>query len=70
MRSIQDVAVDADVERIKLKVIHLYSRFLRRLNKGYKDDYKTILNMISFINLPRDPQQDRKTFEYLINIRP
>ena len=70
-----DVAVipalrTADVDHIKLKVIELYKRYLRRLNKGYQDDYSHILNMISFIGMPRNPEQDRKIFEYLINVRP
>lgn len=60
----------ADVDHVKLKVIELYLRYLKRLNKGYQDDYSNILNMISFIGMPRNPEQDRKIFEYLINVRP
>ena len=58
----------ADV--LKSKVIELYCRYVRRLNKGYKDDYSTILNMISYLSLPLDPDEEQKIFEYLINVRP
>lgn len=60
----------ADVDHIKIKVIQLYRRYIRRLNKGYKDDYSTILNMINFVSMPRNSELDRQIFEYLINVRP
>lgn len=65
-----NVGVVADVDHIKYKVIQLYYKLLKRLYKGYQDDYSTVMNMINFISLPRDPEQDRKIYEYLINIRP
>ena len=58
------------VDVLKSKVIELYCRYVRRLNKGYKDDYSTILNMISYLSLPLDPDEEQKIFEYLINVRP
>lgn len=60
----------ADVDHIKNKVIQLYRQYIRRLNKGYKDDYSTILNMINFVSMPRNSELDRQIFEYLINVRP
>lgn len=61
---------DQHVDVLKHKIIELYCRYIRRLTKGYKDDYSTILNMINFVSLPYDSNQDDKIFEYLINVRP
>ena len=58
----------ADV--LKEKVIELYYMYIRRLNKGYKDDYVNLLNMINYLSLPYDSERDQKIYEYLINVRP
>ena len=61
---------EARVDALKEKVIELYCRYVRRLNKGYKDDYANILNMINYLSLPYDSENDQKIYEYLINVRP
>jgi hypothetical protein len=40
------------VDALKKKAIKRYEDFLKKVKKGYKPDYKEILNLISFINLP------------------
>jgi hypothetical protein len=40
------------VDALKKKTIARYNDFLVRLQKGYKDDYSDILNLICFISLP------------------
>lgn len=49
---------EARVAALKDKVIELYCRFIKRLNKGYKDDYSNILNMICYLGLPYDSSAD------------
>ena len=61
---------EARVDVLKEKVIELYCRYVRRLNKGYKDDYSNLLNMINYLSLPYDSENDQKIYEYLINVRP
>lgn len=58
------------VDVLKEKVIELYCMYIRRLNKGYKDDYANLLNMINCLSLPYDSENDQKIYEYLINVRP
>lgn len=40
------------VDALKWKAINRYKSFLKRVKKGYQDDYHEILDLISFINLP------------------
>ena len=61
---------EARVDAVKGKIIELYCRYVKRLNKGYKDDYTNLLNMINYLSLPYDFQNDQKIYEYLINVRP
>jgi len=48
------------VDAIQTKVIELYKQYVKKLQKGYHGDYSLILNMINFINGPRDPNTDNK----------
>lgn len=42
--------LDADaLNELKKKVTEEYEKYVKRLNRGYKDDYSLILNEISFI---------------------
>ena len=61
---------EARADVLKEKVIELYCRYVSRLNKGYKDDYANLLNMINYLSLPYDSENDQKIYEYLINVRP
>ena len=45
---------EARVDAVKGKIIELYCRYVKRLNKGYKDDYTNLLNMINYLSLPYD----------------
>jgi hypothetical protein len=40
------------VDALKKQAINRYWHLLKRLKKGYKDDYADLLNLICFINLP------------------
>ena len=53
---------EARVDVLKEKVIELYCR--------YKDDYSNLLNIINYLSLPYDSENDQKIYEYLINVRP
>lgn len=41
-----------NVDALKVKAIKQYEAFLQKIKKGYKPDYKDILDLICFINLP------------------
>ena len=47
-----DVNQDLFVDALKIKAIKEYEAFLKKVKKGYQPDYKDLLNMICFINLP------------------
>ena len=40
------------MDALKQKAVVMYKHLLKRLKKGYKDDYTDLLNLICFINLP------------------
>ena len=66
----QCVAVTSQESRadaLKDKVLEMYCKYIRRLNKGYKDDYRNIMNIINYLSIL--PTEDRKIYEYLINIK-
>lgn len=70
---IQDVVAlrnDQAVDVLKRNVIELYRQYIKRLQKGYKDDYSKIMDMINLIDLPRDPRRDTALTQYLLNKRP
>lgn len=46
------ITISAAVDALKKKAIEMYMTLLRRLQKGYKDDYQDLLNLICFIDLP------------------
>ena len=50
--SFMDINQEITVDALKLKAIKEYEKFLQKVKKGYKTDYKDILNLICFINLP------------------
>lgn len=52
---------------LKVKVIKDFDKFLKRLNKGYKDDYSMILHQISFIQTYQSFDKIEPIYEYLIN---
>lgn len=41
-----------NVDALKVKAIKQYEAFLQKIKRGYKPDYKDILDLICFINLP------------------
>lgn len=43
-----------DVDALKSKVIEEYNALIRTMRKGYRLDYKFILDEISFINIIND----------------
>lgn len=50
--SFMDINQEITVDALKLKAIKEYEKFLQKVKKGYRPDYKDILNLICFINLP------------------
>lgn len=57
--NLEDVAVED-------KIIEEYLKFIKRLRKGYKDDYSHILNMICFLQIQ---ESDNFIYQKLINAR-
>jgi Trp operon repressor len=55
------------VAKVKEKVIDEYKSFVKRLHKGYKDDYKHILDMICFIQIHEALDNKNFIYEKLIN---
>lgn len=47
-----DVNQEITVDALKIKAIKEYDKFLTKVKKGYKPEYKDLLNLICFINLP------------------
>ena len=37
---------------LKRKAINRYIKLLKRVKKGYRDNYEDLMNLICFINLP------------------
>lgn len=52
INSYMDINQDLAVDALKIKAIKRYEELLRNIKKGYKSDYRDILNLICFINLP------------------
>lgn len=55
------------IGNLKLKVIENFNKFLKRLNKGYIDDYSMILHQISFIQTCQYFDKIDGIYEFLIN---
>ena len=58
--------VDA-VKLLKQHIIQQYNLYTKRLNKGYKDDYTTILNMINYLEVCNYLDNKQYIYEKLIN---
>ena len=52
---------------LKLKVIKDFDKFLKRLNKGYIDNYDMILHQISFIQTCQYFDKIDGIYEFLMN---
>ena len=52
---------------LKEKAIEQYMYLLKRLKKGYRDDYNDLMNLICFINLPIKLDKHDFIKQYLIN---
>ena len=51
----------------KCRAINEYNDFVKRLKKGYQDDYTHLMNLINWISLCKTLPTDRKIYEFLIN---
>ena len=62
------MAVDA-LSKLKSNAITRFQKFLKRLNKGYVDDYSMILHEIAFIQIYSnlDKSLIPLLYEYFIN---
>lgn len=60
------LGVDATKE-LKKKIIKDYVRIIKRMNKGYKDDFRYILNEISFLGVWSNLDKPNIIYEYFIN---
>lgn len=61
-----EIAVDA-ITNLKAKTIKDFDKFLKRMNKGYRDDYAKILHQISFIQTYHSFDKIEPVYEYLMN---
>lgn len=55
------------VNNLKKKIIKDYVRIIKRMNKGYKDDFSYILNEISFLGVWSNIDKPEIIYEYFIN---
>lgn len=55
------------VNNLKKKIIKDYVRIVKRMNKGYKDDFSYILNEISFLGVWSNIDKPEIIYEYFIN---
>lgn len=60
------MAVDV-VTNVKIKTIDDFNKLLKRLAKGYRDDYSMILHQIAFIQVCPNLDKIDSIYEYLIN---
>lgn len=61
-------ALDVDATKeLKKKIIKDYVRIVKRMNKGYKDDFRYILNEISFLGVWSNLDKPSIIYEYFIN---
>lgn len=54
--------------QLKDKVITEYNKFISGLEKGYKNDYKNILDMICLIEFASYIDNNESLYEYYINL--
>ena len=60
--------VDADaIVKLKKKAIKDFNKFLYTLFKGYKGNYKQLLNEINFIETYQDLDNQKLIYEYYLN---
>lgn len=60
--------LDADaVNNLKNKAITEYTKYLQYLFKGYKKDYTKLLELINFIEIYSDVDNQKGIYEYYIN---
>lgn len=62
----REVDVDA-INNLKNKVIKDFNNYIKRLQKGYQDDYSVILNEINFIEVHPDLDNQTLIYEYYMN---
>lgn len=60
------MVVDA-ITNLKLKVIKDFDKFLKRLNKGYIENYDMILHQIFFIQTCQYFDKIDEIYEFLMN---
>lgn len=60
------MVVDA-IANLKLKVIKDFDKFLKKLNKGYIENYDMILHQISFIQTCQYFDKIDGIYEFLMN---
>lgn len=55
------------VNNFKKKIIKDYVHIVKRMNKGYKDDFSYILNEINFLGVWSNVDKPEIIYEYFIN---
>lgn len=55
------------VNNLKKKIMKDYVRIVKRMNKGYKDNFSYILNEISFLGVWSNIDKPEIIYEYFIN---
>lgn len=52
---------------LKSQIINDYNRFVKRLKKGYRDDYSYILHKINYLATSKYLDNNQIIYQYLIN---
>ena len=55
------------VNNLKKKIIKDYVHIVKRMNKGYNDDFSYILNEINFLGVLSKVDKPEIIYEYFIN---
>lgn len=56
-----------DVDVLKEKAIELFENWIKRMYKGYQDDYTTILDLINYIDIIGEIEPNYFLYEYFLD---
>lgn len=55
------------IDELKKKVIEDYNKYIKKLFRGYRDDYSILLNEINFIEVYSEIDNQKLIYEYYMN---
>lgn len=67
IKQLKNLQVVDAVSKLKSKVIDDYDKFVRRLNKGYREEYYIIMNEINLIEMYSQIDNSELYLDYYLN---